>query len=131
MAKKLTSEQAFKLSKAFHKLAVLLGDYRFDHWDEMKKSERTDLENMQWTLFNASSDLNAKAVVMKSKLLEDDLKLMMKAANKMQTAIEKVKRTKHVINIAAKAVAFAGAISTGDVKVTINAAMDLIDEINA
>ncbi len=130
MSKKITPEQVFELSKSFHQLASTLGDYRYDHWDELTKSKRGQLEKMQWTLLNTSSDLNAKAVVMKTKLLAEELETLKTVSTGMRKAVKKIKNIKHAIEIGVKAVAFGGAISTGNVPVTIAAGKELLSEIN-
>ena len=81
-----------------------------------------------------SSDLNAKSVVLKVKLLDADIQTLKSCVADMQAAAQKITDIKHAIAIAAKAVAFGGAIylaaSTGDVNVMIAAAASLMQEIN-
>lgn len=135
MEKELSANDLFELSKAFHNLSSVLGHYRYDHWDELTPSQRSDLENKQWTLFNMSSDLNAKSVLLKVKLIEQDLQTLQSAANAMQAVAQKIQDIKHGIRTATKAIAFGGAIylgaSTGNVGLIVSAASDLISEINA
>ena len=135
MEKELSANDIFELSKTFHNLSSVLGHYRYDHWDELTPSQRDDLESKQWTLFNTSSDLNAKSVLMKIKFIEKDLQTLQSATIAMQAVAQKIQDIKHTIRIATKAVAFGGAIyvgaSTGNVGLIVSAASDLIGEINA
>lgn len=135
MEKELSANDAFELSKAFHKLSSVLGHYRYDHWDNLTASQRNDLESKQWTLFNISSDLNAKSVLLKIKLIEPDLQTLQSATDAMHAVTQKIQDIKHAIRIATKAIAFGGAIyvgaSTGNVGLIVSAASDLISEINA
>jgi len=73
MATKLAAQELFELSKSFHDLAAVIGDYRYAHWDSLTPAQRAELESKQWTLFNTSSDLNGKSVVLKARLLEEEL----------------------------------------------------------
>jgi hypothetical protein len=56
---KLTADQARDLANQYHDLSVVVGDYRFDHWDDLSSAKRRRLEDLQWTLINYSSDFTA------------------------------------------------------------------------
>lgn len=133
MGRQLTADEIFGLSKAFHNLATVIGRYRYDHWDEFTSSQRSDLENNQWTLFNTASDLNAKSVLLKAKLVEGDLQTLQWATKAMQEVAKKIKDIKHAIRITAKAITLSGAIyivaTTGNLGILISAASALIAEI--
>src|SRR5262249_61764781 len=58
----LTSDDAFALSKSFRDLSVALGDFRFAHWNTLSESDRTTLEDEEWSLLNSASDMITKAV---------------------------------------------------------------------
>src|SRR5262245_65965752 len=58
----LTSDDAFTLSKSFRDLSVALGDFRFAHWNTLSESDRTTLEDEEWSLLNSASDMITKAV---------------------------------------------------------------------
>ena len=58
----LTSADAFNLSKAFHDLSVSIGEFRFANWDTLSDDNRRTLEDEEWSLLNASSDMVTKAV---------------------------------------------------------------------
>ena len=135
MEKELSANDVFEFSKAFHNLSSVLGHYRYDHWDELTPSQRNELENKQWTLFNISSDLNAESVLLKVKLMEQDLQTLESATNAMQAVAQKIQNIKHGIRIATKAIAFGGAIylgaSTGNVGLIVSAASDLLSGIYA
>lgn len=135
MSTQLSAQDVFDLSKSFHDLSTALGNFRYSKWDALTPSQRTDLETKQWTLFNISSDLNAKSVVLKAELLNADIQTLKSCVADMQAAAQKIRDVKHAIAIATEAVAFGGAVylaaSTGDVAAMIVAATSLIQEINA
>ena len=58
----LTSADALSLSKSFRDLSVAIGDFRFAHWDALGEANRKLLENEEWSILNASSDMVTKAV---------------------------------------------------------------------
>jgi len=134
MNRGLTAKELFELSKAFHALSVILGNYRYDNWDMLSAKQRSELENNQWTIFNTASDLNAGSVLLKVKLMEEDINVLKDAASSMEAAANKIQNIKHVISIAAKAVAFGGAIYaafTGNIAALTPAASALIKEIDS
>ena len=133
MRKPLSAQDIFDLSKAFHELSIAIGEYRYDHWDELTPTQRTEMEAKQWTLFNTSSDLNAKSVILRVTLVENDLKALQSCIKAMTEAADKIADVKHAISIATKAIAFGGALyltaSTGNVGALIGATSALVSEI--
>ncbi|MBU1643161.1 hypothetical protein KKE54_07340 [bacterium] len=134
MKTRLSTQDVFNLSKSFHDLSSALGEFRYSNWDSLTPAQRNDLESKQWTLFNTSSDLNAKSVVLKVKLLDDEIQKIKNCISDMQATAKKITDVKHAVAIAAKAVAFGGTIylaaSTGNAAVMIAAATSLIQELN-
>lgn len=134
MSTQLSAQDMFDLSKSFHDLSTALGDFRYSNWDTLTPAQRADLETKQWTLFNMSSDLNSRSIVLKVKLLEADILVLRSCTADMQAVVQKIVDIKHAVAITTKAIAFAGAIylvaSTGDIAAMIAAATSLAQEIN-
>ena len=47
---RFSADQARQLSRWFHDLSVELGNYRFDHWNDLSPTRRKALEDAQWSL---------------------------------------------------------------------------------
>jgi len=135
MSAKIPAQHLFELAKAFHSLSNVIGDYRFSNWDSLTPAQRADLEAKEWTLFNTSSDLNAKSVLLKTEILDEELQTIRTCTREMQAVTQKIENAKKIIAVAAKAIAFGGAIylaaSTGNVAIMIPAAKSLISEIQS
>lgn len=133
MATKLSSDDLFDLSEAFHKLSMSIGQYRFDNADTLTKKQGRQLEGIQWTLFNMSSDLNAQSGLAKIKALDDEISTLMDATARMGNAVKKITTVRKTITISTRAVALGGAIyvavSTGNVGGVFDTAQKLIDAI--
>lgn len=133
MSTGITAQELLELSKGFHRLATVLGDYRYDHWDELSATQRGELESQQWTLFNTASDLNARSALARVKLLDADLAALKASTAAMQGAANKIRDVKHALAVATKAVALGGALylaaSTGNVAALAPAAAALAREI--
>ncbi len=135
MASKLSSDDVFTLSKSFHDMAVTVGNYRFDHWDQLTSAQRSRLESEQWTLLNTSSDLNAQSVLLKIQAMESELQTLQGAAAAMTSVANKLDSIKKALTVAASAVAFGASLymagSTMNLDAAIAAANNLVGAIQA
>ena len=101
----LTSADALSLSKSFRDLSVAIGDFRFANWDALGDANRKLLENEEWSILNASSDMVTRAVGLA--LDGSDL-----AAEKVQgataSALKAVKTLKDIAKVTGVATATVG-----------------------
>lgn len=110
----LTSDEAFELSKQFRELAIGLGDYRFTNWKELTATQRRDLEDEEWSLLNAASDMTTKAVGLQLEESDIQFQAVKSSVGKAKKAIKKLEKVGKVINVATAAVGLAGAIVAKD-----------------
>jgi len=110
---KLTADQARDLASAFHNMSVAVGNFRFDNWDDLKKSDRASLESVQWTLLNYSSDFTATAISLTLDDLQGTLQSIQDATAKATTAINRIKLVDKVLRIASAAAGLGAAIVSG------------------
>ncbi len=110
---KLTADQARDLASAFHDMSVAVGNFRFDNWDDLKKSDRASLESVQWTLLNYSSDFTATAISLTLHDLQGTLQSIQDATAKATTAINRIKLVDKVLRIASAAAGLGAAIVSG------------------
>jgi len=106
----LTSEEARDLSQRFRGLSVTLGDLRFSHWDELSPVQRESMENLEWSLLNASSDMITSAVGLDLDETEVSFQQLQESAAGAGRALQSLKTVQTVLNIATAAVGLAGAI---------------------
>jgi len=117
---KLTADDAFDLSKQFRDAAVSLGNYRFDNWDDLTNAQRQDLEDDEWSLLNASSDMITKAVGLALDESELTLSELQASTTKAKKAIKTLKTVGQVIGVATALVGLAAAIISKDPKAVAN-----------
>jgi hypothetical protein len=117
---KLTADDAFDLSKKFREAAVSLGNYRFDNWDDLTNAQRQGLEDDEWSLFNASSDMITKAVGLALDESEFSLSELQASTTKAKKAIKTLKTVAQVIGLATALVGLAAAIISKDPKAVAN-----------
>ncbi len=110
----LTSADAFKLSKAFHDLSVAIGEYRFANWSALSEDDRKTLEDEEWSLLNASSDMITKAVGLALDESDPAAQKVQAATAAAQKAVKTVKEVGKVITVATAAVGLAAAIVSKD-----------------
>lgn len=109
-----TSDDAFELSKQFRDLAISLGNYRFTNWQGLTANQRRDLEDEEWSLLNASSDMTTKAVGLALEESEINLQAVKSSVGKAKRAVKKLEKVGDVIKVATAAVGLAAAIVAKD-----------------
>jgi hypothetical protein len=110
----LTSDDALALSKSYRDLSVAIGDFRFKNWNTLSEADRKALEEKEWALLNASSDMVTKAVGLTLDESEAAAKRVQGAAATAEKAVKTLKDVRKVITIAAAAVGLAAAIASKD-----------------
>jgi hypothetical protein len=110
----LTSDDAFALSKSFRDLSVTIGDYRFSHWNTLSAADRTTLENEEWSLLNAASDMITKAVGLILDESQAGVARLTGAAASAQKAVKTLNDVRKVITVATASVGLAAAIMSKD-----------------
>jgi hypothetical protein len=110
----LTSDDALALSKSYRDLSVAIGDFRFKNWNTLSEGDRKALEDKEWALLNASSDMVTKAVGLTLDESDAAAKKVQGAAATAEKAVKTLKEVRKVITIAAAAVGLAAAIASKD-----------------
>lgn len=122
---KLSSQEAFELSKNLRDLSVSIGNYRFDQWNQLKDEEKKILEDAELSLINASSGMTTLAVGLvldETQLSYDKLQQITSDAKE---AVERLKDISRAITIATAAVSLAGAVISGKPSAIVSTAEDL------
>lgn len=124
---KLTEDDALELASCFREVAIQLGNYLEENWSNLDPSERQELQNEEFTLLNAASQMRTKAVGVL--LAEEELSFakLQGAAKKAKTAIKKIKKVRQVIELAAGTVGLAAAILSRDPGVIVKNAKAVYD----
>jgi hypothetical protein len=110
----LTSDDALALSKSYRDLSVAIGDFRFKNWNTLSEGDRKALEDKEWALLNASSDMVTKAVGLTLDESDAAAKKVQGAAATAEKAVKTLKEVRKIITIAAAAVGLAAAIASKD-----------------
>jgi hypothetical protein len=110
----LSAEDAFELSKQFRDLSINLGNYRFANWNMLTPTQRRDVEDEEWSLLNASSDMTTKAVGLALEESEINIQNIKSSVGKAKRAIKKLEKVSEVLQVATAAVGLAAAIVAKD-----------------
>ena len=110
----LTSADALSLSKSFRDLSVAIGDFRFANWDALGDANRKLLENEEWSILNASSDMVTKAVGLALDESDPAAKKVQGATASALKAVKTLKDISKVIGIATATVGLAAAVISKD-----------------
>src|SRR6266436_2639688 len=109
---KINAGQARDLAQQFHDLATAVGDFRFDHWDELAKSERDRLKDMQFMLLNNSTHFITELVGVILDDVQGDLEALQKVTANAKKALENIADVKKAIEIAAELVKLGAAVAS-------------------
>ncbi len=123
----LTADQAFELSRQFHDLSVALGNYRFEHWDDITAGRRKRLEDLQFWILDYSSKFNALSIQIAIDDLKPTLDSIRKATNAMEQSIEKIKQVARVIRIGTAAVTLGAAVLSMNPEAIATAISDAVE----
>ena len=110
---RLKAGEARRLAEDFYKLSVKLGSYRFANWDDLSPRQRREIESIEWSLLNASSDFTSMAITLS---LDDSgpvLDRVRRVTRKMKSSIKTLERVGKVLGIGEAAVRLTGAILSG------------------
>ncbi len=111
---KLTSSEAFELSRRFRDLSVALGDFRFARWDDLKPSQKKSIEDAEWSLLNASSDMITTAVGLVLDETEVGLARLRESIDTTEKALLTLTKVREIIKLATAAVGLSAAIVSGE-----------------
>jgi hypothetical protein len=110
----LSSDDALALSRSFRNLSVAIGDFRFNNWSTLSEANRRTLEDEEWSLLNASSDMVTKAVGLTLDEPQARVQTVQGAAASAETAVKTLNDVRKVITVATAAVGLAAAIVSKD-----------------
>ena len=110
----LSSDDAFALSKAFRDLSVAVGDCRMARWASLTPDDRRALEDEEWSLLNASSEMVTKAVGLVLDETVASVKKIQAATVEAHGAVKRLNDVRKVIDVAAAAVGLAAAVVSKD-----------------
>lgn len=127
----VTPSQARDLARKFLELSHTLGQYRFAHWDDLEPGQRKEIEDLEWSLQNMSSDMTTMAVGIVLDDIGGDLKALQDASEKARTALADLHAVANLLTIAAKTVALGGAIVSRNPSAIASAAGGLVEAVKA
>jgi len=127
----LTSDDAFALSKSFRDLSVALGDFRFAHWNTLSESDRTTLEDEEWSLLNSASDMITKAVGLTLDESQAGVARLKSATASAQKAVKTLNDVRKIITVATASVGLAAAIVSKDPGAIAKNAKAVVDAATA
>jgi hypothetical protein len=107
---KLNAQQANELAANFLGLAQAIGDYRFNNWKALSRSDNQRLGNMQWSILNSGEDMLALSTNLVMTDVQGSLKQISSITVQIRNSLQKMANVQKAINIAASLVTLASAI---------------------
>lgn len=124
---KLTSNDAFELSRQFRAMSQALGDFRLDRWKDLSPGMRQQLEDAEWSLLSSASDMRTRAVGLVLDESAISFAALKDATGKARKAVEKLAKARKAIKIAIAAIGLAAAVIARDPGAIASNAGALVD----
>ena len=109
----MTAEQSRAIAKLYSELASALSNFRFEHWKQLTRAERVEIESHEWTLLTYSSNMAGQAVRLTVADAGEAVQGITRAAKRLAAAAKKIASVKRAFEIATSGVALGGAIASG------------------
>lgn len=107
---KLTSRQAYDLANNFLGLAQAIGDFRYNNWYELSKSDNQKLGDLQWSILNSGEDILALSTILVMDDVRESLERINDITARIKGNIHTLQNIRKGINIAASIVTLGAAI---------------------
>lgn len=118
---KLTSKQANDLANNFLGLAQAIGDFRYNNWNSLSKTDNQRLGNLQWSILNNGEDI----LTLSTTLVMDDVQTSLTQINNVTTQIKgtigTLQNVQKGINVAAAIVTLGAAIISKNPQAIVDA----------
>jgi hypothetical protein len=108
-----TAEQSRTIARLYSELASALAVYRFEHWAELSRAQRAEIESHEWTLLTYSSNMATRSIRLAGEESAPALAGIARATKRLTAAVRRVASVKHAFALATSAVALGGAIASG------------------
>src|SRR5262245_30625447 len=109
----LTQDQTRQLAEDFFEIAKAVGDFRFDHFDELTVGQQAALSSLQQQLSNQSLHLTALAIQLTLDDLQPTLARIGSVTQDVNRAVTTRNDVRKVINLATSFVSLGAAIASG------------------
>ncbi|MCC7274313.1 MAG: hypothetical protein IT561_16725 [Alphaproteobacteria bacterium] len=127
---KLTSAEAFELAVVFRDAAIAVGDTKIKNWDAMTPKQRKDLEDAEWSLLNAASDMVTMAVGLVLDETQFALARLTGVVGSARKALKRLDDIRKAIKVATALVGLAAAVITRDFGAIAKSAQGVADAID-
>lgn len=126
---KLNSSQARELARSVHALANEVAEQRFERWSDLRAAQRRELEDLEWSLLNAASDMITRSVGLVLVETEASLEQLISANKKATKALGNIRDISSALQIIDSALRLTAAIGTGDTRTIREALGDLLGRL--
>ncbi len=106
----LTSQQANDLANQFLALAQAIGDFRYNHWNDLSKTQHHQLAGQHWSVLNFGEDILALSTGLIMDDVAGSLKSIKTITGQIKSSLGTLKDIQKGIDIAAAIVTFGAAI---------------------
>ncbi|WP_353067743.1 hypothetical protein RBB77_23320 (plasmid) [Tunturibacter psychrotolerans] len=122
----LTADQAVQLAVEFHDLSTSVANARFNNWNSLAPADRSELEDIQWTLMNYSSDFATISMTATLASLPNVLQNIKNATQQANNALQTIAIFTKIITVASAAAVLGAAIASDNPNAIMQSAASLL-----
>lgn len=112
----LNSEQVKNLADGFMKMANALGNYRYEHFDDLSSEENSRLKELHSLTLSKTTELYTKAAVLVMEDVQISLDKIGTITDQTQQLYMKLNNVQHILDRATSVLTLATSIISLDVK---------------
>ena len=125
----LTQNQARTLAEDFFEISKAVGDYRFQHFDDLTPDQLNALHNLQQQLSNQSNHFTAVAIQITLDDLQPTLDRINQITEQVNQAVTTLNDIRRVITITTSVVSLGAAIASGSPGTIASAIQDTVSAL--
>ena len=106
----LTAKQLTELANDFLGMAQAVGDYRYQHYTTITKTQNKQLSDLHWNLLNYADDLFTQSAIFVMEDAEDALAKIKSISQDMTVTYKQLAKVQKAIDVASAATTLGAAI---------------------
>jgi len=128
---KLTAQQANELANNFLALAQAIGDYRYQNFDNLSKTQNQKIRDLHWSILNYADDLYTLSATLVMDDVQASLASISSVTSQIKATYKTLQNVQKAINVAATVVTLGASILSKNPQAIADSIGGLVDTWNS
>jgi hypothetical protein len=128
---KLTAHHANELANNFLALAQSIGDYRYQNFDTLSKSQNQKIRDLHWSILNYADDLYTLSATLVMNDVQNSLASIGAVTTQIKATYKTLQNVQKAINVAASVVTLGASILSKNPQAIAESIGGLVDTWNS